>query len=86
MLNQNDVDEMFNVGVGDDISIGDLAKEISNIVGYKGAIKFDANKPDGTMQKLLDCSNINQLGWMFNADFRTGLEKTINWYKKKGQI
>jgi GDP-L-fucose synthase len=55
--------ELVNIGVGDDISIKDLALLIRDIVGFKGEIIFDTTKPDGTPRKLLDVSKLSRLGW-----------------------
>src|ERR1700760_1105741 len=55
--------EIVNIGTGEDISIQDLALLVAQIVGYKGVIKNDLTKPDGTPRKLLDVTKIHQLGW-----------------------
>ena len=56
-------DEYINVGVGQDIAIGDLARMVCEVVGFDGELEFDSSKPDGTPRKLLDSSRINTLGW-----------------------
>ena len=66
----------INVGYGDDIFIEELAKMISQMVGYKGKIKFDAARPDGTPRKLMDSSLLNSLGWKPSVTLEAGLEKT----------
>ena len=66
----------INVGYGDDIFIEELAKMISQMVGYKGKIKFDAARPDGTQRKLMDSSLLNSLGWKPSVTLKAGLEKT----------
>jgi GDP-L-fucose synthase len=70
----------INVGVGRDIPINELANLIQEIVGYSGKIVWDSSKPDGTPQKLLDVSRINQLGWESSIDLKNGLEETYKWY------
>ena len=65
---------LVNVGVGDDISISDLALLIKDIVGYKGEIKLDASKPDGTPRKLMDVSKIKSFGWEAKISLRNGIE------------
>ncbi len=65
--------EQVNVGMGEDISIKDLALLIKKIVGYEGELKLDSSKPDGTPRKLLDVSKIHALGWKH----KTGLEEGI---------
>jgi GDP-L-fucose synthase len=64
---------LLNVGVGGDITIKELAETIVRVIGYKGTIIFDAEKPDGTPRKLLDVSGLNALG--FTA--RVGLEEGV---------
>lgn len=64
----------INVGFGEDISIADLAKEISKVVGYQGNIAFDISKPDGTPRKLMDSSRLNNLGWSPKIQLRDGLK------------
>jgi len=80
LMNNYDGTDLLNIGVGEDISIKDLAYIIKEIVGFKGTIEFDTTKPDGTMQKLLDVSRINNLGWVAKTELKEGLTKTINWY------
>lgn len=70
----------INVGCGDDIAIGDLAKLIAEVTGFKGAIAFDTTKPDGTPRKLMDVSRLTQLGWQAKIDLRQGVEETYRWY------
>jgi len=81
-MNEYEEDEWLNVGMGKDISIGDLAQIISDLVGYRGQIVFDSSKPDGTPKKLLDVSKINKLGWKAKTPLKEGLQKTIDWYTR----
>ncbi|MFN4913705.1 MAG: GDP-L-fucose synthase family protein [Sphingomonadales bacterium] len=72
MLNYNE--KMFvNVGFGEDISIGDLAKLIKEVVGYDGSIVFDTGKPNGTPRKLMDSSRLFSLGWKPSVSLREGI-------------
>ena len=71
----------INIGQGTDISIRNLALLISQIIGFKGEIKFDISKPDGPLRKLLDVNIINQLGWSSSIDLEEGIGNTYNWYK-----
>ena len=73
----------LNVGSGVEISIAELAKMISRIVGYDGEIKYDRTMPDGTPRKLLDVSRLKDLGWEPNCSLREGLEKTYMWFLHK---
>jgi GDP-L-fucose synthase len=68
-------EQALNVGTGTDISIGEFARLIANIVGYRGEIVFDASRPDGAPQKLLDVSKLTQLGWKAKTPMRRGLEQ-----------
>lgn len=74
MENYNDA-ELVNIGTGTDISIKDLAMLIMKITGYKGEIKFNAGKPDGTPRKLLDVSKIHSLGWKHKISLEEGIRK-----------
>jgi GDP-L-fucose synthase len=69
-----------NVGWGQDISIGELARLIASIVGYQGEIYCDLSKPDGTPRKLLDTSKLTALGWQPKISLRAGLAATYEWY------
>ncbi|MCQ5363552.1 GDP-L-fucose synthase [Anoxybacillus salavatliensis] len=80
LMNNYEGNEIVNVGVGEDISIKELAEKIKNIVGYKGEIKFDTTKPDGTPRKLVDVSKINALGWKASISLDEGLQKAYQWF------
>jgi GDP-L-fucose synthase len=67
--------EFLNIGVGEDISILDLAILVKTIVGFEGEIILDKSKPDGTPRKLMDVSNLNNLGWKANIDLYEGIKK-----------
>lgn len=73
---------LYNVGTGRDISIKELSILIQKIVGHKGQIIWDKNKPDGTPRKLLDVSKLNDLGWSYTEELDSGIEKTYNWFLK----
>lgn len=62
-----------NIGSGQEISIGDLARLICEVVDYRGAIQFDTTKLDGTPRKLLDCSRLTALGWTPTIALRDGI-------------
>lgn len=66
---------MWNVGVGSDISIADLAKMVWDITGFKGAIHFDTTKPDGTPRKLMDVSKLKALGWQASISLEEGIRR-----------
>lgn len=68
--------DWVNVGAGEDVTIGDLAKQIAGVVGYGGQITFDRSRPDGTPRKLTDCSRIHATGWRAEIDLESGLRNT----------
>lgn len=76
-------DQIINVGVGEDISIKELALMIKEIVGYEGRLTFDTTKPDGTPRKLLDVSKINTLGWRASISLEAGIRRTLDWYRQQ---
>ncbi len=67
----------INVGSGSDISIKDLAKKISKIVGFKGKMIFDKSKPDGTFRKLMDNTKLRKIKWKPKISLNSGIKKTI---------
>jgi len=77
-----DGDQPLNVGTGEDIEIGSLASMISDIVGFKGGIIWDTDKPNGTPRKLLDVSKIKALGWEPKIGLKEGIKSTYEWYKE----
>jgi GDP-L-fucose synthase len=80
LLNNYDDPETINVGVGTDVSIRELAETIAEVVGYQGQLTQDTSKPDGTPQKLLDVSRLNNLGWKAQINLKKGIAETYNWY------
>jgi len=71
---------LINIGVGEDISIRELAGFIQEITGYKGKIIFDSSKPDGTPRKLMDVSKLSSLGWKASVELKDGITQV---YKEK---
>ncbi len=82
-----DVEEIrnthINIGTGVDISIRELAELIKGIVGFKGELKFNVDKPDGTMVKLTDPSKLHSLGWKHEVELEDGIRKIYDWYLSK---
>jgi len=76
VLEHNVTDGLFNVGVGEDLSIRELAEGICKVVGFEGELAFDASKPDGTPRKLLDVSRLAQMGWRARIGLAEGLAST----------
>ena len=72
--------DIVNVGVGEDVSIRELAELVKDITGYQGRIVNDTDKPDGTPRKLLDVSRLNGLGWKARIPLREGVESTYAWF------
>ncbi|SFS61714.1 GDP-L-fucose synthase [Sphingobacterium wenxiniae] len=65
--------QFINIGVGEDLSIKELALLIQEVVAYKGQVRFDTTKPDGTPRKLMDVSRLHQLGWKHRVNLREGI-------------
>jgi GDP-L-fucose synthase len=80
LLEHYDSPQTINVGVGEDLSIAELAAKIAAVVGYEGRVTYDTSKPDGTPRKLLDVSRINALGWRATTTLDAGLAATYDWY------
>ena len=74
LLGHDNPPDWVNLGVGEDLTILDLAKTIAKTVGYEGEIKTDPSKPDGTPRKLLDVSLLNETGWTAKIAFEDGLK------------
>jgi len=75
-------DHLYNIGSGNDITIGQLAIIIQNIVGHNGNIIWDQTKPDGTPKKLLDVTKIKKLGWEYSTELNEGIKKTYHWFQE----
>lgn len=71
----------INVGTGKEISIFDVAMLIQKEIGYKGEIRWDASKPDGTMRKLTDVTKLHELGWHHKIEIDEGVHRMYQWYK-----
>ena len=80
LLNRYDGEQIVNIGVGKDLSIGELAELVKSVVGFEGSIEYDASKPDGTPRKLVDVSKINGLGWRAAIELEDGVRDTYNWF------
>lgn len=75
-----DLPDWMNIGTGEDISIKDLVFLIKEAVGYEGEIEFDTDRPDGTIQKLLDISRVTSLGWKPQTSLNKGVEESITFF------
>jgi GDP-L-fucose synthase len=76
VLEHDVTEEILNVGVGEDLSIRELAQLVSRVVQFNGELVFDASKPDGTPRKLLDVSKLKQMGWSPSIGLEKGMEAT----------
>ena len=80
LMDRYESPEIINVGVGEDISIHELAMLVREIVGFEGQIVLDPSKPDGTPRKLLDTSRVTSMGWRPRIKLAEGIEATYLWY------
>ena len=72
--------DIINVGVGQDLTIRELAELLAAVTGFKGRIRFDPSQPDGTPRKLLDVSRLTALGWQARIPLEEGLRRTYHWF------
>ncbi|GED08594.1 MAG: GDP-fucose synthetase [Cellulosimicrobium sp.] len=82
LLEHYDGPTHVNVGTGTDATIEEIARTISDVVGYQGETVWDTSKPDGTPQKLLDVSRLAATGWRSRIGLRDGLEQVVAWYRE----
>ncbi len=71
----------INIGTGVDISIKELALTIQKIVGYKGTLHFNTDKPDGTLVKRTDSTKLHMMGWKHKIELEDGIKRMYEWYK-----
>lgn len=83
LMRHYDGEDIVNVGVGEDISIRELAELIADVVGFPGGVRLDPDKPDGTPRKLLDVSRLHALGWQARTGLRDGIADTYDWYRRQ---
>jgi GDP-L-fucose synthase len=76
VLEREVADGLLNVGVGEDLSIREIAQRVAQAVGFDGEIGFDSSRPDGTPRKLLDVSRLTRLGWRARIGLQEGLDAT----------
>ena len=80
LMNHYDESEIINIGWGRDQTVLELARMVSEVVGFKGGIKWDDAKPDGTPRKLLDVSRLAKLGWQPKIALKNGIREVYQWY------
>lgn len=79
LMDRHEAPEWVNVGTGEDLEIGELAKLLARVTGYAGRIAFDPSKPDGTPRKVLDVTRMKSLGWSPRISLEKGLRETYEW-------
>lgn len=84
LMQQYSEEELINLGTGQEITTGALARLICRIVGFTGRIDFDPTKPDGTPRKLVDITRLQNLGWRAGTTLEDGLARTYRWYLDHG--
>lgn len=78
LMNNYNEPGLVNIGVGEDVSILDLARLVKEIVGFEGEILTDKTKPDGTPRKLMDVTKLNAMGWKASTSLKEGIQKVYN--------
>ena len=86
LMENYDGEGHVNVGTGVDVSIGELAHKIKEVIGYEGQLIFNTDKPDGTPRKLLDVGFINGLGWKHTIDLDKGIRMVVDDLAEKGFV
>lgn len=83
VMNNQNINELVNIGTGTDIEIAQLAELVKKIIGFNGKIIFNTQMPDGTPRKLLDVSKINNFGWKAETKLEQGISRVYEWYIKE---
>ena len=81
LLRRAAANDIINVGSGQEIAIGDLARLIADIVGFRGRLRFRPDLPEGVPRRILDTTRLDALGWRAATDLATGLARTYEWYR-----
>jgi len=82
VMERYDEPGIINIGVGEDVTIRDLAEMVAEATGFTGELVFDTSKPDGTPRKLLDVSRLTALGWQAQIPLREGIRRTVEEYRR----
>ena len=80
LMNHYSAPEPVNIGWGEDVSIRELAEILAKTVGFRGNLRFNTTKPDGTPRKLLDTTNLTRTGWQPKIRLADGIRDTVHWY------
>lgn len=83
-LLREDAPPLINIGTGEDVTIRELAETVARVLGFKGTLRFDSTKPDGTPRKLMDVSLIHSLGWKHRVALEEGIKRT--WEAVRGEL
>ncbi|WP_047493605.1 GDP-L-fucose synthase [Terriglobus sp. TAA 43] len=83
-LLREDTPPLINIGTGEDVTIRELAETVARVLGFKGVLRFDPSKPDGTPRKLMDVSLIHSLGWKHSVELEEGIRRT--WEAVRGEL
>jgi len=75
LMEQGYAGSLLNIGTGQDVTIRELAETIMDVVGFTGRIAFDASKPDGTMRKVLDVSQLSVQNWQASKSLPAGIDE-----------
>lgn len=86
LMNSYNEKQFVNIGIGEDLSIKDLAELIKDVIGYTGKISFDTSKPDGTPRKLMDVSKLHALGWKHKINLREGIKLAYEDFLSKEEV
>jgi len=86
LLENYDGEEHVNVGTGKELTIGEMAEMVKRVVGFKGELVFNTDKPDGTMRKLLDVSKLEQTGWKYKVELEDGIKMAYKWFKENYNV
>ncbi|MGH4119467.1 GDP-L-fucose synthase family protein [Clostridium sp.] len=82
LMENYDGEEHVNVGTGNEVSIGELAELVKKVVGFSGELKFNSEKPDGTMKKLLDIGKLDGTGWKYKVELEDGVKMSYEWFRE----
>ncbi|WP_298843434.1 GDP-L-fucose synthase family protein [Clostridium sp.] len=83
LMENYDGEEHVNVGTGKELTIRELAEMVKKVVGFNGELKFNTEKPDGTMRKLLDVSKLEKTGWKYKVKLEDGVKMEYEWFENK---